>query len=202
MHKSKDKNKGFTLIELMVVITILGMMSAIVLTTIAGARDKGTATKIIRDMQEIKKAIVLLADDSALNSWWIDNSVDTRFPQTCLASGSPDDLVSISCLVGDTARLGKYLKVAPTPYAGGVYNYDSDANATAAGGSILGPTGCITAADAGVNIVITGLTNGVRDSINDLIDKGETTKDTCGRVHYDATGLYFKLGWRLSDIYN
>ena len=48
------RNGGFTLIELLVVIAIIGILSSIVLVSLNSARVKGTDTKTISDVQEMR----------------------------------------------------------------------------------------------------------------------------------------------------
>jgi prepilin-type N-terminal cleavage/methylation domain-containing protein len=52
-------NKGFTLIELMVVISIIGLLSSIVLASIKVARDKSVATKFKSEIQQFVSALEL-----------------------------------------------------------------------------------------------------------------------------------------------
>jgi prepilin-type N-terminal cleavage/methylation domain-containing protein len=50
----KINNKGFTVLELLVVIGIIGLLTAIVLAFMAGARDKSKDALIKREMQEAR----------------------------------------------------------------------------------------------------------------------------------------------------
>jgi prepilin-type N-terminal cleavage/methylation domain-containing protein len=52
-------NKGFTLIELMVVISIIGLLSSIVLASIKDARDRSVATKFKSEIQQFISALEL-----------------------------------------------------------------------------------------------------------------------------------------------
>ena len=60
MNKLK---KGFTLIELIVVIGIIGLLSAIILVFLTGAKQKGNDTAKINSMSEVRKALQMYASD-------------------------------------------------------------------------------------------------------------------------------------------
>ena len=63
--KSRRYNQdGFTLIEIMVVILILGLLATIVVQSLRGAADKAKRTKAQADLAEIK---------TALDRYYLDN---------------------------------------------------------------------------------------------------------------------------------
>src|ERR1700722_7472262 len=63
--KSRRYNQdGFTLIEIMVVILILGLLATIVVQSLRGAADKAKNTKAQADLAEIK---------TALDRYYLDN---------------------------------------------------------------------------------------------------------------------------------
>jgi prepilin-type N-terminal cleavage/methylation domain-containing protein len=55
---------GFTLIELMVVIAIIGLLSAIVISSLSTARTKGTDASNKMALQQVKNALALYASDN------------------------------------------------------------------------------------------------------------------------------------------
>lgn len=55
--KFNNKKGGFTLIELLVVIAIIGILSSIVLVSLNSARKKGSDTRVIADVQQVRDAL-------------------------------------------------------------------------------------------------------------------------------------------------
>lgn len=60
------KKKGFTLVEVLVVMIIVGALSSILMISAVTAMDRAEATKIVADLKNIKSASILyFADKSA-----------------------------------------------------------------------------------------------------------------------------------------
>jgi len=57
-------NKGFTLVELLVVISIVGVLSSIVLISITETRKKANDAKRMHDMEQIQKALSIYYNDN------------------------------------------------------------------------------------------------------------------------------------------
>ena len=64
MTKNRNRERGFTLIEIMVVILILGLLATIVAQSLRGATDKAKRTKAMADIAQLK---------TALDRYYIDN---------------------------------------------------------------------------------------------------------------------------------
>ncbi|MDD5032512.1 MAG: prepilin-type N-terminal cleavage/methylation domain-containing protein [Candidatus Pacebacteria bacterium] len=62
MFFNHKKKTGFTLIELMVVIAILGIISSLVLSSISSARRTSHDTKRVADLKEVSKALAFFYD--------------------------------------------------------------------------------------------------------------------------------------------
>jgi len=70
MHKNRQKQSGFTLIELMVVIVILGLLAGLVLPNVFGNKEKADRQKVVSDITTY---------ESALAMYRLDNN---RYPTT------------------------------------------------------------------------------------------------------------------------
>jgi len=56
---NRQTTKGFTLVELMVVIAVLGMLSAIVMTVLSDAQRDAKDKRRVADLQQLQKALEL-----------------------------------------------------------------------------------------------------------------------------------------------
>ncbi len=62
MYKATERSrnqKGFTLVELMVVVVILGVLAALVIPTLSGQIDKAKINRTYADMKSIQNALQL-----------------------------------------------------------------------------------------------------------------------------------------------
>ena len=66
MIKRHSRQRGFTLIELMVVISIITFIASNLLVAFHSAILKGRATKVKADLSQISKAVSALVDDTGL----------------------------------------------------------------------------------------------------------------------------------------
>ena len=86
----KRKSKGFTLVELLIVIVIIGILAGMMMLSTGGATAKAEATKILADMRNIKAAAIMYYAD---NGEWpvgeIGDSLD-KYLDKKLASTSYD----------------------------------------------------------------------------------------------------------------
>ncbi len=61
--------KGFTLIELLVVISILGLLAGLVITNVAGVRERARDAQRKSDLKEIQNALEMYKQDQASPSY-------------------------------------------------------------------------------------------------------------------------------------
>lgn len=64
------RNRGFTLVELLIVIVIIGILAGSLLLVFGRASDRSTATRIVSNLMTMKRASVIFFYD---NGRWPDN---------------------------------------------------------------------------------------------------------------------------------
>ncbi|MES2569825.1 MAG: prepilin-type N-terminal cleavage/methylation domain-containing protein [Verrucomicrobiota bacterium] len=91
LQRNKQNQSGFTLVEIMIVVSLVALLSAITVPNLSRARKRSQAARILADLRQI---------DSAINQYAIDNG---------LASG---DTLTFS-------KLKLYLKTGSALYSTG-----------------------------------------------------------------------------------
>jgi general secretion pathway protein G len=114
-RRPRSNQDGFTLIEIMVVILILGLLATIVVQSLRGATDKAKRVKAQADISEIK---------TGLDRYYLDSG---SYPTTDQGLAS---LVSAPSggRVPANYESGGYLQSIPRDPWGNAYFYQSDGN--------------------------------------------------------------------------
>jgi general secretion pathway protein G len=115
MERRRGYSEGFTLIEIMVVILILGLLATIVVQSLRGATDKAKRTKAEADISEIK---------TALDRYYLDNG---NYPTT---DQGLQALITAptSGNIPTNYEEGGYIERVPADPWGHTYFYQSDGN--------------------------------------------------------------------------
>ncbi len=112
-YASKKYKSGFTLIELMVVISTIGLLSSIVLASLKDARDKANVVKFSSEINQFKSALELYRADKGEypyenRSTLTDFNSDGTAAVTSLYEGTPSTpLVSVATMMSN------YMKKLP-----------------------------------------------------------------------------------------
>lgn len=134
--------RGFTLIEILVVIAIIGILTSVILPRINSARDKGVIAKVELELDSIRKAMEVLFADTG----YYPNGTSTICPSSV---GANNEVTLSDATAGLTANAsgwlgwdGPYVRTDVDPW-GTPYFLDEDYQCTAS------TTGCKGIADAG-----------------------------------------------------
>ncbi len=79
---STDNKRGFTIIELLIVIAIIGILATLVLTNFQGAQAKARTSKAEHDLQLVEKAVAALTIDVS------------KWPNGCLVNATSNPEVN------------------------------------------------------------------------------------------------------------
>lgn len=86
MYKHKRYSKGFTLVELLIVIVIIGILTGVVLLTFAGVQQKARNTKTVSNVRQYYTAIQLYRASRGLYPQ-VPNEGQSPVTMVCLGKG-------------------------------------------------------------------------------------------------------------------
>ncbi len=140
LRKVTRYNKGFTLIELMVVLSIIGLLSSIVFTSLNSAREKAKVAKAQTEIKQLESAINMLYNETGFYPGMQSLSPCIQNPEIYL--NTPEAGVSATDGTFPSWR-GPYMSTVPLDPWGTNYYYDPD---YACGATTNGCRGSTTAA--------------------------------------------------------
>lgn len=102
--KKNNKSKGFTLIELMVVISIIALLSSIVLASINSARNRAVETSLIQTVKSFQTALELFKNEKGYYPGGVNRTI---------SSFSSSNLPGYSSILktGDFQNFSKYINL-------------------------------------------------------------------------------------------
>lgn len=109
----KRNNKGFTLVELLVVMVILGILSTIAVQTLGSQTDKARLAQIKSDMKTMTNAVEIYKAE--MGKYPDASANDTRLAQL-LSSDTGSDSTTV----------GPWLKAVPSAPYSATYGVDAD----------------------------------------------------------------------------
>ena len=175
LYISGMRQRGFTIVELLIVIVVIALLAAITVAVYNGARLRAQATEIATDLKAIEKALNLYKHSVGLATWPNDN--DSSY-----FTGL--DNPSINSIITARAEFRSFLPTAPVADGVGsssAYALDSDGDTY---------NGC-SAITSGVNIFVANATNTeLMQAIDTIMDDGNLS---CGRVRIGGTSFHYNI---------
>ncbi len=177
-HNSRQQvSFGFTIVELLIVIVVVGVLASIVVVAYRGVQDRASSSSIVNGIKATEKALKLFGSDQGITTWWGDSTL------TGTANPTIDSLI-----VG--TGLGAYLKSVPSSNNNLTWQYDFDNDTY---------SGCSTASTV-VNINIGNVDKqSVAQGVDDALDDGNIT---CGKVRYSTTTQTLRYSLSANGVFN
>lgn len=120
MYLLQKSRKGFTLVELLVVIVVLAVLAAIVLPKFVGAGTRSKESALRSDLKLARNAVTLFYNDTGA----YPASLAALAATTAPASGLAPDGTAKSIIAGDWH--GPYLESIPNdPVSGSAFTYST-----------------------------------------------------------------------------
>ena len=142
------ERKGFTLIEMLVVIAIIGVLAAAVLAALGPARNKAKDVRIISDINQVRiiaETVYLNGTYSALPEGTVNA---TNYGGIASLKSQADDVISqngrlvINKTTADTPP-GQEYRAYSVLNGGGYYCVNSSGDAYTATGAVSAPAGAV-----------------------------------------------------------
>ena len=170
MRKTRNLLRAFTLIELLLVISISGFLASFVLVGYQRAQERGRAVTIVQDFKTIENSLRLLRTSEDRDTWW----GEAYWP-----GGHK---------ISQITNLPEFMPVTPEPpMTDSYYEYDNDGDTI-----VEGDCGCCK----GVNIGLRNCGTQCQKHFNLVDDIVDHRDGAChGRVRTDAgfTYIYFNI---------
>lgn len=160
-----NKARGFTLVELTIVIVVIGILATITVVAYNGTRQRAQATAIADGFKKIDEALELYASSENTPVWWSDEDYKDVNNESTIA------------YMIEFTSLKDYLNEVPTVegFEDNFYTYDNDLDVY---------NGCASNS-LGVNIQTPFTDIPVAHRIDDILDDGNLA---CGKVRMDTNG--------------
>ena len=182
---SDSTHRGFTIMELLVVLAIIGIFASIVLVVMNDGREQARAATIMQQLGELEVALLTYTAGENLNIWpTMNNSnADHQTNEIGWMIENPGNNSSAYPAITD------YMSNAPPPVNGSPYTYVNRNTSYACVGSA--PNDTTVANIAGVSIRLREFDADLFNRIDILVDEGDGPFCGKARLMGSDNSLYF-----------
>ena len=115
-------SRGFTIVELLIVIVVIAILAAISIVAYTGIQERARVSNVVGDLRATEKALNLYKASTGASEWWLEGDATLR------AGGS----TNLSSIIANNTELRGFLQAAPTTQgfeATSQWQYDHDNDA-------------------------------------------------------------------------
>lgn len=195
-------SKGFTIIEVTIVIVVIGILMGIVYGSYQGTQNRAKATVIYNGFKDIEEAFRSFANSDGVEQWW---------PQSAFGSIDVNDDPTIKDIIEmPSVGFDRYMTREPEAPTGLNISYAYDQDFEYDSNDSFDPAICPNPnpTHMGVNIVVkTAVTDSKTVSIFKLVDKlKDDDNPNCGRITItnfgssdQYTGIFYHIAINKDD---
>jgi len=128
--KRRRAKEGFTLIELMIVIAVIGILAAVLIPYTFRAQDRARETGVLNAARAIQTGLEMYASNQTTSPWYPSSDTEVK-NLTTLVSPSPKNPFNGKGYLDEVftgSNTTFYLSVSASTAAPGVITYQTDGN--------------------------------------------------------------------------
>lgn len=181
------RSGGFTIVELLIVIVVIGVLAALTLVTYNGVINRTKGAQIAFSFRQVEKAFIAWHLQQGWSTWQTEDILGSN-----TSRGFPTQNTQLDWLLADYPMLTNYLKMADLPARNiGQLRYDNDGDVAA--------DPCTASSGVGVNVQLANA-KPYFSEVDKVIDNGDGQCGKLAACDGASTCVIYRLGKSVDDI--